>query len=105
MVKEQESFQLILHSGNARSLANEALGIVKEGNIQEANEKLDEAKKELLLAQKTHAQMLRELACEDNLVVDLLLIHAEDHVCGSQGMLDLAREVVEIYERFGKKNG
>ena len=49
MDNEQKSFQLILHSGNARSLAHEALQLIKEEKKEEANNKMKEAKKELFL--------------------------------------------------------
>lgn len=105
MLKEQESFQLILHSGNARSLANEAISMIKAGQEEQAKKKLEFAQKELILAQKKHAEMLRNMANEHDFVVNLLMVHAEDHVSGSQGTYELAREVIEIYERFGKNNG
>ncbi len=103
MNNEQRSFQLILHSGNARSLAHEALQLIKESKKVEANKKMEEAKSELLEAQKLHAQMLRDMANSEEVKVDLLLIHAEDHVSGSQNCLDMATEVIAIYERFGDK--
>ena len=103
MDNEQKSFQLILHSGNARRLAHEALQLIKEEKKEEANNKMKEAKKELLEAQKLHAQMLRDMANSEEIKVDLLLIHAEDHVSGSQNCLDMAAEVIAIYERFGDK--
>ena len=103
MDNEQKSFQLILHSGNARSLAHEALQLIKEEKKEEANNKMKEAKKELLEAQKVHAQMLRDMANSEEIKVDLLLIDAEDLVSGSQNCLDMAAVVIAIYERFGDK--
>ncbi|MEG0469159.1 PTS lactose/cellobiose transporter subunit IIA [Amedibacillus sp. YH-ame10] len=102
---EEISFQLILHSGNARSLAHEALSDVKEDKVEIAKEKLKEAKEELLQSQKLHAQMLREMANDVEIKINLLLIHAEDHVASSDCVLMMANEVVGIYERFGKTHG
>lgn len=101
MFGEQDSFQLILHSGNARSLANEAISLIKAGQTNQAKEKLKTAHQELILAQKKHAEMLRNMANNSDLIVNLLVVHAEDHVSGSQGAFELAREVIDIYERFG----
>lgn len=103
MNNEERSFQLILHSGNARSLAHEALALVKQNQKQATKDKLKEAKEELLLAQRLHAQMLRDMANDKDVKIDLLLIHAEDHVASSESCLDMAKEVVEIYERFGDR--
>lgn len=101
MDNEQKSFQLILHSGNARSITFEALAIVKGNKVVEAKEKLKEAKAELLQAQKLHAEMLRDMANEEAVEINLLTIHAEDHVVSSDCMLAMAIEVVAIYERLG----
>lgn len=104
MNSEQRSFHLILKSGNARSLAFEALRVVKEDKINEAKAKLIKANEELLQAQKLHAQMLRDMANNQTIEINLLLIHAQDHVSSSECCLSMAKEVIEIYERFGGKN-
>lgn len=100
MDNEQKAFTLILHSGNARSIGHEALDLVKKNDFDGAKAKLAEAKKELLEAQTMHAQMLRDMANNKKVQIDLLLIHAEDHVCGSQSCVDMAEEVIAIYEKL-----
>lgn len=105
MNNEEKCFQLILHSGNARSLSQDALNTVKGGNIEAAKKLLEDSRIELLEAQKLHAQMLRDMANAEEVKVDLLLIHAEDHVSSSQSHLSLATEIIELYERLGEMNG
>lgn len=99
---EQDSFELILHSGNARFLAYEALSFIKSKKDVEAKEKLENAKNELLLAQRKHAEMLRQLANNEQTEINLLLIHAEDHVASSEIALDMAKEIVGLYEIINK---
>lgn len=101
MDNEQMAFTLILHSGNARSLTHEALAMLKTDQQTEAEDKLTEARKELVEAQKMHARFLRDMACGDSVPVDLLLVHAEDHVCSSQLCLEMAEEVAAMYRKFG----
>ncbi len=101
MNNEQMAFTLILHSGNARSLAHEALDLLKADQQSEANDKLKEARQELVEAQKMHARFLRDMACGENIPIDLLLVHAEDHVCSSQTCLEMAEEVAFMYQKFG----
>lgn len=48
--------------------------------ICKATELLENAKSELLLAQKTHAELLRTMANDEAIPMNLLLVHAEDHV-------------------------
>ncbi|MEF9920728.1 MAG: PTS lactose/cellobiose transporter subunit IIA [Erysipelotrichaceae bacterium] len=100
---EKESFQLILHSGNSRSFAYEALALVKEKEFVKGNEKIEEAKNELLIAQKLHAQLLRKMANDEELNIDLLLIHAEGHISSSQIAFEMTKEFIALYERLGDK--
>ena len=100
MDNEQKSFELILHSGNARSLAHEALELIKANQKEQAEIKLKEAEDELIEAQKLHARFLRDMANHEEIKIDLLMVHAEDHVSGSQTCLEMAKEIIAIYERL-----
>lgn len=101
---ELESFQIILHSGNARSSAYEALRDVKGGDMEKGKAGIKEARTEIVIAQKEHAKLLQKFT-EEEVIVDLLLMHAEDHVSSSQIAVDLIGEMIEMYERFGDNNG
>lgn len=90
--------QMILHSGNARSNAHEAIDKIKGKGFEDAKELLLTAKGELREAQKTHASLLREMASEKDVPINLLLIHAEDHVATSEIVLDMANELFDVYE-------
>lgn len=103
---EQYSFQLILHSGNARSTAYEALQLEKNGEYESAQEKMKEAKTELIEAQKQHAQLLRIMASQEDIVeINLLLIHAEDHIASTAVAVELSEEIILLYERLEEKHG
>ena len=95
---EVSCMQMILHSGNARGDAYEAIDDIKNKEFDKAKDLLDNAKKELLMAQKQHAELLREMASDNNVPTNLLLVHAEDHVAGSEMALDMAKELYTVYE-------
>lgn len=97
---EQYSFQLILHSGNARSLAYEALQKVKETQFDEGETLYKQAKDELVEAQKMHAQLLRAMANQEEVDINLLLIHAEDHITSSGIMCEMTREMIDMYKKM-----
>lgn len=97
---ENESMLIILHSGNARSSAYEALSFIKNGEKQLGHDSLTLAKEEMLLAQKEHAKLLQQFALSNG-YANMLLVHAEDHVSSTQVAVDLIGEMIEIYERFG----
>lgn len=97
---EQECFQIILHSGNARSIAYEALGKVKQGQMEEAKKKFAEAKDELTQAGCQHAQLLQRFVTDESLQVEMLLVHAEDHMSSSNVIVEMVQELMEVYERL-----
>ncbi|WP_339180002.1 PTS lactose/cellobiose transporter subunit IIA [Oceanobacillus sp. FSL W7-1293] len=97
---EAVSFGLILHSGNARSHGMEAISFAKSGDWEKARESIELGKEELLLAQKTHTDMIQKEAGGDKTEMSLLLMHSEDHFIMGQLTIDLANEVMDIYKKF-----
>lgn len=95
-------FKLIMHSGNARSSAMEAIKEANKGNFDKANQLLMEAKRELLDAQKSHSGMVQDEAAGRKVELSLLLIHSEDHLASSTVVVDLAKEIINIYSKYSK---
>lgn len=89
---------VIAHAGNARSLCFEALKLAKEGNIDTAQEKVSEAKEELLNAHNIQSNMLHKEAAGEKHEISLLLVHAQDHLMGAMLVKDLIEEFIELYE-------
>ena len=103
MVKEelyQLAFDLVLHSGNARSLAMEALQEARQRNFKEARQKLTEADQELLKAHQTQTKLLHKEAGGEGFDIPLMMIHAQDHLMTAMTMKDMAVEMVDIREEF-----
>ena len=90
MDMEISCMQMILHSGNSRGDSSEAIECLKE-------KQLENAKSELLLAQKTHAELLRTMTNDEAIPMNLLLVHAEDHVASSEVVLTMANELFVVY--------
>ncbi|MBW6408925.1 PTS lactose/cellobiose transporter subunit IIA [Clostridium sp. YB-6] len=96
-------FKLIMHSGNARSYAMEAMKEADKGNFDKANELLLEAKEELLNAQKTHSGIIQDEAAGKKVELSLLLIHSEDHLASSTVVVDLAKQIINIQIKYSKE--
>lgn len=94
------SFQLILHSGNARSLAMEAIFTAKEKNFTSALEKLSEANSEINNAHLYQTQLIQAEAGGVNFELPIILVHAQDHLMTAMTVIDLAREIVEIRQEM-----
>lgn len=96
----QLSFQLVLHSGNARSFAMEALQDAKNREFKAAREKIAEAEAELLQAHKFQTQLIHAEAGGEKLDIPIILIHAQDHLMTAMTLKDLAVEMIEMREEF-----
>ncbi|CAH0266783.1 Lichenan-specific phosphotransferase enzyme IIA component [Peribacillus sp. Bi96] len=96
------SFQLILHSGNARSCAMEAIALQKQRKSSDAREKLKEAESEFVAAHKIQTALIQQEVNGEEFEIPLLLIHAQDHLMTSMTTKDLAKEIVELHEKTQK---
>lgn len=98
LTAEQMSFQLILHSGNARSKIIESIRQYREGNIKEAERLVSEAEKDLSAAHGIHFQMIQEEASGRRTEFSLLMMHAEDHLMSTLSMKELVKELIELFK-------
>lgn len=95
----ETSFELILHAGNSKSSSMEAIELARQGEIQEADFKMNEAHEELVLAHKIQSKLLAKSVKVDDVNPNMLLVHAQDHLCGAQTQLELAKEIINLYEQ------
>lgn len=99
------SFQIISYAGNSRGLSTEAIEAAKSNKFKEAEDKIEEAQTNFV---KAH-QYLTELIVDEangnssNEKVDLLMIHAQDHLTMATLALDNAREFLDIYKLIFNK--
>jgi len=100
MVKhETEIFTLILHGGNGRSAAMEAIHAAKEQNMDLAREKLKEANVALNEAHHIQTSLIQSEISGNPTEISLLMIHAQDHLMNAMTVRDMAKEFVDLYER------
>jgi PTS system cellobiose-specific IIA component len=88
---------LIMHSGNAKSEAMEAIQAAKVGERLVAQEHLEIAQKEIIAAHHAQTSMLTKEAQGVKNEITLLGVHAQDHLMTSITFLDLAKEIVELH--------
>lgn len=100
---EEIVLQIIVSGGNARSLAMEAVMYAKSGNLDEAHKSLTKAGEELGKAHKIQTELIQNEAAGKRSEVSLLMVHAQDHLMNAITVKDLAREIVEIYERMPER--
>ncbi|MEG0258473.1 MAG: PTS lactose/cellobiose transporter subunit IIA [Lysinibacillus sp.] len=96
----QSIMGLILHSGNTKSDCMEAIQLAKQGDISGAKEKIETANQSLVEAHHSQTALLTQEARGENVEVSMLLIHAQDHLMNSITFRDMAKEIIELYERI-----
>lgn len=97
---EHVIFQIILHGGNGRSAAMEALLAAKQGDFEGARAKLKEADNALNEAHHIQTSLIQGEIRGEKTEISLLMIHAQDHLMNAMTVKDLAVEMVELYYRI-----
>lgn len=97
---EETIFEIILHGGNARSLAMEAITCAKKEDFGTARKKMAEAEEELSKAHHIQTTLIQQESGGKKLHVSLLLVHAQDHLMNAITVKDLAGEFVSLYEQM-----
>ncbi|MFO1442090.1 PTS lactose/cellobiose transporter subunit IIA [Bacillus sp. Bva_UNVM-123] len=95
---EQIIFHMILHGGNGRSSAMEAIAAAREANFVKAKEKLQESAEAIVEAHKVQTALIQAELQEEKAMISLLMVHAQDHLMNAMTIKDLAAEFVHLYE-------
>lgn len=96
---EDISFKLIASAGDARSLAFSALSQAKQGEFEAARSLMDQSKEAALKAHHVQTELLTREASGDHLPVDVLLVHAQDHLMCAMLAQELVQELICVYEQ------
>ena len=95
---EMVSFGIIAHAGDARSYAFGALAAAKAGNFEEAAELLKQSDAAAVEAHHMQTDLLIGEANGNKTPVDVLLVHAQDHLMTSMLAVELVKELIELYK-------
>lgn len=101
--KYESSMQIILHAGNAKSSALMAIDSAAEGEFEEADKQLEEARSEMNAAHKFQFDMIHEEANGNPVDVNIILVHAQDHLTMATMATDLGERIVDLYKLIDKK--
>jgi Phosphotransferase system cellobiose-specific component IIA len=73
-------FEIILHAGNARAEAYEALAAARTGDFAKAAGHLARAEEEIGIAHRTQVDIIQREAAGEKQEISLLFVHAQDHL-------------------------
>lgn len=93
------SFGIIADAGDAKSLAFMALGKAKEGDFTAADDFMSQSNEAYLHAHEKQTALLVREANGDHTPVDVMLVHAQDHLMGSCLARQLIEEIIYLHRR------
>jgi len=95
---EKISLNIILHGGNARAKAFEALEACKKGDYERADRFLRIAKEEITKAHVAQTKVLNAEAKGKNVRLNLLFIHSLDILMIATSEIDLVECIIELHK-------
>ena len=93
--QEQIVINLIVNSGSARSSAIEAIQYAK------ADESLQTAKETVNEAHHAQTELIQAEIRGEKAPLNLLMVHAQDHLMTALVVIDLAQEFIDLYKKIG----
>ncbi len=90
-------FNIITHSGEARSSSMEAIHHAKSGDFVKAEGCIEDAQKKLALAHEIQTTLIQQEAGGNRVELSLLMIHAQDHLMNAITIKDMASEFIALY--------
>jgi len=100
---EQIVFQLITLAGSARSSAFEALEYAKQFQFEKAEEELKSTREELVKAHNIQTNLIQKESKGETTELNLLLIHAQDHIMTAMLAKDLIEQMVQMHKALSDK--
>lgn len=99
------AFELISTAGSSRSSSMLAIQAARSGDADKATELLAQAEADLLAAHHLQTELVQREAAGDRVPVNIILVHAQDHLTGAMLMKDLASEMVRVYSELRALRG
>nr|WP_034694175.1 PTS lactose/cellobiose transporter subunit IIA [Enterococcus pallens] len=92
------AMQIILHAGNGRTKAQEAIKHAKVQDFEAARTALKEAKDNIVLAHRSQTAVIQNEAAGKSYQPCLLFTHAQDHLMTITSEVNMTRDLVDMYE-------
>ncbi len=99
MNSEELAFQLISIAGDGMGLYFKALEEAKKGNFKESDTLYKKGSEAVKKAHKIQSSALFNEAKGEKLEMNVLLVHAQDHLMNCILAKEFIREFIELYKR------
>lgn len=97
------AMQIILHAGNGRTKAQEAIQAAKENDFEKAHSLLKEAKENITLAHRSQTDVIQNEARGVTYEPCLLFTHAQDHLMTISSEVNLTKDLIDFFQLISEK--
>ncbi len=91
---------LVVNSGEARSIAMEAIELARQGQFEEATAKIAQARETINAAHNFQTELVQKEINNDPVPMSLLMCHGQDHLMTAMVVIDLAEKFIEVYQKM-----
>ena len=91
---------LVVNSGEARSIAMEAIELARQGQFEEATAKIAQARETINAAHNFQTELVQKGINSDPVPMSLLMCHGQDHLMTAMVVIDLAEKFIEVYQKM-----
>ncbi len=99
---ESTIMELLVFSGGARSSALMALQQARAGDFEASAKHMAESKQSVKKAHSIQTQLIGLDEGCGKLTINLITVHAQDHLMNAMVIQDLADDMIELYRRQAK---
>lgn len=89
----QVAMQIILHAGDARTLAMKAMDLASEADFEQFEELMKQAKDEIVQAHRIHTGVLQNAIAEEENEYTILFAHAQDTLMSVNTEINLIEKI------------
>lgn len=89
---------IIAGAGDSKSYAMEAMQHARDGNFEEAERCIRDAKEALAATHEVQSELIRNEMIGEKTELSLLMVHAQDHLMSAVLVRELAEEIINLYK-------
>ncbi len=98
----ETSFSIIAEAGDSKGYAMDAIRAARAGDYEKAEELLKQADEAMARAHDAQFDLLQRETSDNPATVNVLLIHAQDHMTMAIVAHDLAEEMIALYKELNE---
>lgn len=97
----EECMKITSFGGQAKSLALQAIGMARSGDLDRADRTMAEAGEFLKKSHEAHTDLISAEAEENGVKIEvtLFMVHAADHLSSADTVYLLAEEIIHLYRK------